>query len=137
MRAGSWLYGVVLTVAAMLYSRAGHGPFIAARLAGAPLMEWGALPGIAIPVIWGAFGELLVRQKWSGTAAWLIVHCLGVVAVLLLDDGAGTGLTQWTAQLREAPDIGIVTVTIYLVGQVFAWTLTIRGLLQRTKDAFK
>jgi hypothetical protein len=99
-------YGLLLLVAAVVLSGAGHGPFIVFRLVGAPLTAWNRFPGIGILAIWALLGELLVRGRRWLAGGLLAVHYVGVLVVLFGVEGQRTGLALgWNAGNGRRNDV--------------------------------
>jgi hypothetical protein len=131
------VYGAVLLAGAVLLSGGGHGPWIVARSAAAPLSGISWFPGLGIVAFWYVLAELLIYRRPLPAIVFLLVHYIGLIWVLSGSSREGTGYLTWLMAVKEAPAFAIPIIAVYLSGQVVAWRTIVAGGRSRPADGWR
>jgi hypothetical protein len=123
------IYGCALFAFAAVDSGFGHGTYLPFGIYGAPISIVPFVGMLAPPFWWGMLGYLIASRQRGGAATMLAIHTIAVAVVLWLGTPMECGTERWTyfSKAERAMPIWLWSgMAMYVIGQLVAWTVTIR-----------
>jgi hypothetical protein len=123
------IYGFALFAFAVVDAGFGHGTYLPFAIYGAPISIIPIVGMFVPPLWWGLLGYLVATRQRGGAATMLVIHMITVVLVLWLGTPMEYGTERWTyfSKVGRAMPVWLWSgMSVYVVGQLVAWTATIR-----------